>query len=208
MPNPPALERLHRLHRLHNAYAELDKTSKTTLNDDERRSLRYFHADLAEHGRSGNRASSHDRATVWIRNVYHVEAFSEEFGRFPRENNRLPPEEIGGEERRLVTWLRAQRKLSLHSGHCSYQRDRLDVLPGFTESPLEERWTDNFEAYREFLQAHGIVPILSSDDAAERHLASWAAKQRHRKRAGKLPTDRVQILETLQLWEWEPRASS
>lgn len=196
MPNPSPLQRLHAV------YAELDKKNATSLSDDERRSLRYLHADLAEDARSSDRVPTRDRVASWIRDLHDVEHFIDEHGRCPRENNRRASDEIDPVEQHFFNWLRYQRRLALNSGHCSYQRDRLDLVPGYSESPLDQQWTDNFDAYRAFLQAHNTVPLLSSNDAGERHLAAWAAKQRLRHRRGRLPVDRVSTLETLEIWGW------
>lgn len=196
MPTPSPLQRLHA------AYAELDKKNPSTLSDDERWSLRYLHADLAEDARAGDRVPTRDRVTSWIRDLHDVEHFIDDHERSPRENNRRTSDEIDPVEQHLANWLRNQRRLALKSGHCAYQRDRLDLVPCYSESPLDQQWADNFDAYRAFLRAHNTVPLLSSNDAGERHLAAWAAKQRLRHRRGQLPVDRVSTLETLKIWGW------
>jgi hypothetical protein len=201
MPNPSPLERLHA------GYRRLEEEAAPSLGDDDRRSLQYFHADVAELARSGDRVPTRDRVTSWIRNLHDVEHFINEHGRCPRENNRRTSHDTDPVEQRLVNWLRYQRRLALNSGHCSYQRDRLDLVPGYSESSLDQQWTDNFDAYRAFLQAHNTVPLLSSNDAGERHLAAWAAKQRLHHRRGRLPVDRVSTMETLEIWGWGSRTT-
>jgi len=184
-------------------YADLATRDRKLLSEDQRRSLRFYRAELAALDESGRKSAS-DRVSVWIRNVTAVEVFVSTNGHLPRVNRRRPVEEIDPETRRLEQWLNHETRPSTVAVRCSYQLDRLSVIPGFSAHPLDDRWREQYKAYARFLETHRGPPVLRSDDSEERRLANWAAKQRQHRGSGSLPEDRVAALEALRIWAWSP----
>jgi len=184
-------------------YADLATRDRKLLSEDQRRSLRFYRAELAALDESGHDSRS-DRVSVWIRNVTAVEEFVSANGHLPRVNRRRPDVEIDPETRRLEQWLNHETRPSTVAVRCSYQLDRLSVIPGFSAHRLDDRWREQYEAYARFLEIHRGPPVLRSDDSEERSLANWAAKQRQHRCNGSLPEDRVAALESLRIWAWSP----
>jgi hypothetical protein len=184
-------------------YAALATRDRKLLSDDQRRSLRFYWAELAALNESGDDSRS-DRVSVWIRNVTAVDEFVSRNGYLPRVNRRRPVGETDPETRRLEQWLNHETRPATVAVRCSYQLDRLGVIPGFSARRLDDRWRYQYEAYARFLESHRGPPVLRSDDIEERSLANWAAKQRQHQRDASLPEDRVAALESLRIWAWSP----
>jgi hypothetical protein len=162
------------LRQLHLKYADLVKRTKEALSPDERRSLRYYVAEMAlqEIGASVGRPA--DRVTEWAANLLELEEFVVRTGRLPRVNRRS-----GGSmthaEVRLEQWLNFQTRPSTISRHCTYQTDRLAIIPGYSASRLEDRWQVRYDQYREFLGEQRRVPALRSTDSFEKSCKTAAA---------------------------------
>jgi hypothetical protein len=86
--------------------------------------------------------------------------------------------------------------------HSSYQRRRLEMLPGFRWRPLPDRWIATCEAYLVFVQTHRRAPAYRSLNPGERRLAGWAAKQRQARRNGRLSAAREAALGRIPIWTW------
>lgn len=189
------------LRQLHLKYADLAKRTKEALSPDEGRSLRYYVAEMAlqEIGASVGRPA--DRVTAWAANLLELEEFVTRTGRLPRVNRRSG-ESATHAEVRLEQWLNFQTRPGTISRHCSYQTDRLAIIPGYSASRLEDRWQVRYDQYREFLGEQRRVPALRSTDSFEKSLAGWGAKQRLHRRNGSLPAHRVAALTRLEIWSW------
>jgi hypothetical protein len=193
---------LNALELLHAEYAQLAQRNPATLNRDQRRSLSYYRAELAHDAASAVTEGGFERAAVWILNMFDLERFIDAEGRWPRENNRVPKSGISAAERRLASWVRRQRQAAAAGRLCSYQVARLRCVPGYAAQPIEDRWDAQFRAYQRFIADQRRAPRLRSSDRLERSLAGWAAKQRLQRRAGRLPVQRANALESLTLWAW------
>jgi len=184
-------------------YADLATRDRKLLSEDQRRSLRFYRAELAALNELDGDSRS-DRVSVWISNVTAVAEFVSANGHLARVNRRRPDVEIDPETRRLEQWLNHETRPATVAVRCSYQLDRLGVIPGFSARRLDDRWREQYEAYARFLESHRGPPVLRSDDSDERSLANWAAKQRQLQRKASLPEDRVAALESLRIWAWSP----
>jgi superfamily II DNA or RNA helicase len=69
-------------------------------------------------------------------------------------------------------------------------------------SSIWEEWLPRLEAFAK--QTGHSRPKRDSQDGEERALAVWVTHQRHLFNKGKLPRDRVQKLEKIQVWTWDP----
>ena len=70
-----------------------------------------------------------------------------------------------------------------------------------------ERWHEHYEALRQFVNRTGTstVPttLVETYNGRKIALGAWVAYNRQRKRAGTLPADRVQALESFAGWKWD-----
>lgn len=185
-------------------YATIAGGDRKQLSEDERRSIRFYETELALRQRP-NDLPGRDRITAWVRNVVALDDFVIEYGRLPRVNRRRPAAEIDPETRRLEQWLNHETRPATVAVRCTYQLERLAIVPGFNTQRFNERWLGRYDRYERFLATHRGPPVLRSADARERDLANWAAKQRQRYHAGSLSADRIAALNNLRIWGWGTR---
>lgn len=189
------------LPRLHAHYAELAEREPWSLSEEQRRSVRFYRAEIALLA-GASIESIGQRDEQWARQLINLDAFVNRRGRLPRENNRLDPHQIDATEQRLVNWVRGQRKANAAGRLTEYQQQRLLCIPGFSFNPIEDRWASRLAAYRRFLSRHHRAPMIRSSHGEERKLAAWAAKQRMHYRRGTLSEPRVDALAALDFWTW------
>jgi len=194
---PPEL-----LRQLHAKYAELAEQLSEALSPDEKRSLKYYFAEVAALAAEADMGRPADRATAWVATMLELDAFASRHGRLPRVNRRPTGAVASTEEVRLEQWLNYQTRPTTVSLGCSYQADRLALITGFSATRFNDRWRAQYEGYRRFLFERQRAPLLRSVNPAERALAGWAAKQRLHRRNGSLPADRHAALDALPQWAW------
>lgn len=165
--------------RLH-ASIRAEASSAATPDDDLRHSLRFV--EVAE-SRQGGRPSL---ASEWLATVALVEHFADTHGRLPRNRRN---DDIG--EARLADWIAYQRVRFGRGELSTYERDRLQCLPGFSWAPRAEQWESRLEEYDAFVTAERRKPRYRSGNPEERRAADWAARQRARLQAGRLPADHL-----------------
>lgn len=187
---------------LRREYRQLHLSDHRSLTPDQARSLSYYFTELALIRDPDSATAARDRVTTWCTNVLALDAFADAEKRMPRENNRLPREETPQVERRLADWVTYQRTPATRAQHCTYQQRRLSAIPGFSWSPLDDRWWDAYREYRGFITAHGKAPRYRSEEQDEKRLAAWAAKQRWRNRTSGLEAERREALSALSVWTW------
>jgi hypothetical protein len=188
------------LDRLHNDYAALDLRPLAALTLDHRRSLVFYRGEHAMIAATAVPPEIPFQVINWLLTLVQLEAFLTRNHRWPRENRRLNQTEITSEERRLAAWIRTQR--TGEALRCDYQMRRLECLPGFHWHPLDDRWDEHVIEYQFFTETHRRAPLVSSNNPAERTLASFAAKARLAYRRGRLPAHRIATLERLDFWTW------
>jgi len=115
------------------------------------------------------------------------------------------------DERRLGNWLIAQRQKSktkqLRTRLATEKLNVLTVLPLWEDfSDEQERWW-LFEEYCGFIKREGRLPLRSrtgdAEDEEEQRLGAFADKQRQRKAAGSLTSDKIKQLNDIG-FEWSP----
>jgi hypothetical protein len=193
-PNP--------LQQLFARYRTLEELQPRQLTLDEERSLRFYRAEQEIRRQPALSEPSVNQVHIWIRNVLDLELFVARNYQLPRVNRRRRPMDVSDEERRLEQWLNYQTRPTTILRHCSYQADRLAIIPGYSANRLDDQWQGHYEQYRSFLAEHRRAPALRSADPLEKTLAAWGAKQRLHRRNGSLPAHRVAALTRLEMWSW------
>jgi hypothetical protein len=186
-------------------YEVLAARDRVRWSEDESRSISFYRIDRAFADGEPVTDFPRSQPVLWIVNVREAEVFVTEFGRLPRENNRLPVGVISRRERALADWLRYQRRAATRELLCSYQMGRLETLAGFSWAPHDDLWHRSLDDYEQFVANHRRSPSTRSVDLQERRLAIWASKQRYRHRRGELVEERIRLLETLPIWAWGTR---
>ena len=187
------------LAKLRSEYERIAKQDPDTWSEDERTSVNYYRADIAAGGDALGSAIPH-AVRQWTANMWALDAYFVNHGAFPRpahlhrENNE--PTEL----RHLITWVETQRRATRADRRCTYQRRRLETVPGYTELSHDGVWMAHFETYRQFINTNPGAPRYRSKDAGERAIANWAAKQRAAARKGTILEERAEQLRTLRIW--------
>jgi superfamily II DNA or RNA helicase len=117
---------------------------------------------------------------------------------FIKHNKRLPRMPFESEnERELYGWVTKQR--SNYGKLDPARAERLEKLPGWTWDAHEAKWAEMYSRAAEFIKHNGRLPIQS-----EGQLGKWVSHQRRFYRKGILSADRIERLEKLSGWTWNP----
>ncbi|WP_425299561.1 helicase associated domain-containing protein [Nocardia cyriacigeorgica] len=79
------------------------------------------------------------------------------------------------------------------------------TVPGWSWTALSDRWDEGFARLLAYTAEHGhaLVPQLHVDKTGFR-LGTWVATQRTRYTSNSLSTDRIERLESVDGWAWNP----
>ena len=106
----------------------------------------------------------------------------------------------------LELWAQRQRA-SRAKGELDADRERrLQELPGWTWHSLADRWEEGFAQLQRYVEETGNARVLQSISFSGYPLGTWVTKQRAKRRQGSLESDRVERLERLPGWSWDPVA--
>jgi hypothetical protein len=96
-------------------------------------------------------------------------------------------------------WLMAKGRLS------SDRASQLEALPGWSWNAREDQWETGLARLEQFAKEYGtcLVPqTFVCNDGFQ--LGAWVGTKRTQFKRGRLPGDRVRILESLPGWDWKP----
>jgi hypothetical protein len=178
-PNP-------NLQALWDTYRELAAHPAVDLTHDERAGVVYFLAD------SGQDDEPDGYVARWIDRIRAVESFRAADGRLPRADSHRPRADT--EEQSLVDVLSYFRQVGIAGGYCTYQRQRLETIPGFSWRPRADAWHDTLTAHQQFWAEEGRAPRRRSPESDEVRLGRWVAQQRTLYREGRLEPARETAL--------------
>ena len=178
------------LRQLFARWSEIARTAVT--DEDTRRSVQFYLAEMADEDTMAG-----PRIVKWVENVQVLHHYVRVNG-WPHRSVR--PDGSDVTRQRLVNWVREQRRRP--GALCTYQRERLLAIPGYTWAPLDDAWDNKVDDYTRFVASRGWRPSRRSVDKRERSLATWAANQRTRNRQGRLPKHRVDDLIKIDVWRW------
>ncbi|MDH6291923.1 helicase associated domain-containing protein [Rhodococcus opacus] len=109
---------------------------------------------------------------------------------------------------RLGLWVHTQRVQHLKGAVDADHERRLQDLPGWTWAARLARWEDGFDRLRNYVELHGHARVPKSYTVDGYRLGKWVDKQRGRRSAGTLDSDRERRLEELPGWKWTVSASA
>lgn len=107
------------------------------------------------------------------------------------EGNRrpLPPELRRWAEYQRVRWQRNQMPET--------ERGCLELVPGWSWAPREDRWAERLRDVQDFECQHGSLPKRNQTDRDEDRLADWLQRNATSMRRNQLPYERRVALERL-----------
>jgi hypothetical protein len=178
-------------------WAEIAAGTANAPESDVRLSLAYYCA-AHDPGSSGAVSS---RVRGWVEKMVAVDRFVAAYGVLPRDGRRARAIPRSDDEVLLAGFMRRQRRA--RERLTAYQRERLELLPGFGWWPVEDRWDDRHDAYARFLVAHGRPPRRHGGTGEEGGLAVWMRDQSVRLRRDRLPAHRAAQLHALRTYAKE-----
>ena len=96
--------------------------------------------------------------------------------------------------KRLEKWCSDQRKHYAQHTLAPDKIKRLDSINFVWDPPGDVVWMDHYDRLVQWVKKHGRLPMRHSDDAQERFLKHWIAKERHLFKRGKLNKKRAEKL--------------
>ena len=84
------------------------------------------------------------------------------------------------------------------------QRNRLAQLPRWTIDARESKWFDMVDLLNRFSEENGTVKVPDKFIFLNQPLGNWVGMQRDSKRKGTLSQLRIDTLESIDGWSWEP----
>ena len=109
---------------------------------------------------------------------------------------------------RLGFWVHTQRVHHLRGALDADRGRRLQELPGWTWAARRARWEEGFDRLLDYVELHGHARVPKSFTIDGYRLGKWVDKQRGRRSAGILDSDRERRLEKLPGWKWTVSASA
>ena len=105
----------------------------------------------------------------------------------------------------LSRWVNKQRS-SYNKGVLGLERvEKLESVPGWVWSPLDESWEDTYKVLIEFSSEFGHVRVPRNPKNFKGvGLATWVQSQRSNYNKGKLTQERILRLESVTGWAWNP----
>ena len=102
----------------------------------------------------------------------------------------------------LGNWINSQRQQFKKGLLSKVHIEKLLALPGWIWNSLDSRWLQMFELAKEYQAEHKSFP--RQDGKGYDKLVNWIALQRKTYNSGRLSKDRIELLESLEGWEWNP----
>ena len=101
----------------------------------------------------------------------------------------------------LATNARTNQKTSL----ARIEIERLEALSGWSWDPFTEQWEEGFEQLQAYVKQHGNAKVPQSYVTPDGlNLGVWVNSQRQNKSKNLLSQDRIERLEALSGWSWDP----
>ncbi len=120
-----------------------------------------------------------------------------------REGHARPTAQHLENGERLGLWVSKQRNRYKANRVLPNQKKLLESLPGWSWDPLNENWMDFYSAC---LKLESTNPMIKRG-SIPKDLLEWMKDQRERHQNDQLPPERVQLLEQLNDWSWQPRTN-
>ena len=107
----------------------------------------------------------------------------------------------------LGSWCTTRRGDYFRGWLSEEQIARFETLPNWSWNPTDESWNNWFQKLVQFGEENGHLfppktPRTNKD--SKESLGSWVNTQRQRFKNSKLETERIQLLESLDGWSWDP----
>jgi hypothetical protein len=128
-----------------------------------------------------------------------VRQFSEKYG-----NTKFNKDHPEKQFQILASWAVTVRQ-TYKFGLISEERiARLNKIPGWSWNPLNDRWDEMFNLLLEYSQEFGNATPTAKFIYKDLKLGQWVSLQRQKKNKNLIPLSRIEALETIKGWSWDP----
>ena len=127
------------------------------------------------------------KETNWMENYQELQEYARINGH-ARVNIKTP---------NLGSWVQIQR-VFYKKGMPSERIALLEELPGWVWDPREADWIEKYQKFKEHIMLNPHLPVRRREPI----FGNWIAGQRQLYRKGKLPHEKVSLLEELRGWSW------
>ena len=136
----------------------------------------------------------------WEEMLGRTKAFARQAGHF------RVPRDFSEENSTLAHWISKQRNEYKNGRLTARQVLKLEEISGWSWFPFDEMWLETFDILREYTVDTGSArpPASPSFSYKGRPLGKWVSKQRIFKKTGELEPHRIELLESLNGWTWDP----
>jgi hypothetical protein len=140
-------------------------------------------------------------AHSWEDGFGHLETFLAREGHLRVQAHHVEPDGYP-----LGSWVRSHRRRGGRRTMTDEQQRRLEALPGWSyDFPVDQHWERAYAALNAFAVEHGHCRAPRTDDL---DLRGWVGQQRQKYKAGTLEDDRVERLEQIRGWSWDPQTDA
>jgi len=120
-------------------------------------------------------------------------------------NARLPRNYVTPDDFNLGIWVSHQRQKKPKNCLNQDRIDRLEALPWWSWDPFTEQWEEGFEQLRSYVNMNGNARVPARYVTPDGlNLGNWVNNQRQNKPQNLLSQDRIERLEALPGWSWDP----
>jgi len=102
----------------------------------------------------------------------------------------------------LYAWLAKQRFLRRHGRLAAETARLLEAVPGWTWSPMDERFQSGLARLRQFVAREGHCDVPKRHVEGGYRLGRWLSRQRELHERGELAPERVAALDAVASWRW------
>jgi hypothetical protein len=106
---------------------------------------------------------------------------------------------------RVGVWIGKQRANHKRGRLPKDKVKLLESLKGWSWDPIEDQWNSAYQELKSFVKAHGHALVSASYRQNGIRLGSWIVTQRTVYKGGRLPKDKIKLLQSLKGWSWNPR---
>ncbi len=122
-------------------------------------------------------------------------------------NARIPDRHVTSEGYNLTSWVQGQRQNKSKNRISQNLIERLESLPGWSWDPHSEQWEEGFSQLKQYVSQHGNAKMPGNYVTSEGYkLRFWVNSQRSSRNSSQLSPVRIERLESLAGWSWDPLA--
>jgi len=108
----------------------------------------------------------------------------------------------------LGMWASRQRTIYKKAQLHEWQIEKLASLSGWTWNLSDESWRRSFKCLVDYVRINGHSNVRGFETVGEINLGDWVQKQRQAKKKNTLSDRQIQMLETIDGWEWQKTSGS